>query len=137
MDIILPRNLRECDRGWSIICIEGYCGKDWEYIQKGSPYDYKFDADKEPDEWEQIPNSKYDPNVRIPNDPPYCEKRICYACLENKCPYFAYSDCEKEDEEDLEWMGDELEDYVDVLSECKLEDYVDIFEENVGDYTYE
>ena len=114
MEIVIPPNAGENERGWSIICIEGYCGKDWEYIQTSCPYNYKFDADKDPDQWTKEPNSKYNPEAMIPEDPPYCEKHICYACLANKCPYFAYTEYKEDEKEDLEWMGDELDEYVEL-----------------------
>jgi hypothetical protein len=123
---LIPSNAKENERGWAIICIEGYCGKDWEYIQTSCPYNYEFDADKDPADWDKVPNPDYNPEAKIPEDPPYCEKQICFACLSNKCQYFAYAEAGKEEEECLEWMGDKLEEYVDVWMECELKDYVEV-----------
>lgn len=109
----------EKERGWSIITIEGYCGIDWDYIETCSPHYYKFNGEKEPDKWEKEPNPNYDPEAKIPNDPPYCEKHICFACLSNKCPYFAYAEYKGINEEELEWMGDELDDYADAFQRAK------------------
>jgi hypothetical protein len=78
---------------WRIISIEGYCLIDLEYIRKHSPkmsrIIFKEDGDME---FEPEENEEYDPNVTVPDFPSYCKKEICYACLENDCPYFGYTE---------------------------------------------
>jgi len=75
--------------GWNYIILEGYCGKDWEFSSKHGKHCYVFDADKDIEDWEKVPNTNYDPDVKKPEWPEYCKKHVCYTCYEKDCPYFA------------------------------------------------
>ena len=45
-----------------------------------------------PDDWEKVPNPEYDPEVKRNEIPGFCQRKVCYTCLEKECPYFAYSE---------------------------------------------
>lgn len=78
---------------WRKICIEGYCFIDFEYNIKHSRNNYLMvEKDGGEPDFVPTPNKEFDPDVKIPDFPSYCKKEICYTCLKNDCPYFAYTE---------------------------------------------
>lgn len=70
---------------WTYITIEGYCSLNLEYSTKYDPYVYKLDGTK-------IPNSKYDPSLKIEPYPENCQRKVSFNCI--KCKHFMYSEVE-------------------------------------------
>jgi len=85
---------------WTYIVIEGYCMINTDYNSKHSKYTYELlDLDKNDGEFKtkKLPNPDYDPNIKRPNPPNFCTRRICYDCLAKECEYFAYADGGKDE----------------------------------------
>jgi len=83
---------------WNHIVIEGFCLRGLS--EKRHKYNYKVIDSKE-FKTERIDNPHYDPNYKMPRRPSYCKRKICYTCLVNNCPHFGYSECEKDEEEEI------------------------------------
>jgi hypothetical protein len=79
---------------WNHILIEGYCARLWKYRSKHSKWIYKWEPNIPADDFIKDHNPKYDPNVKKPQRPKYCKKRICINCI--KCKYLAISSVEDE-----------------------------------------
>lgn len=77
---------------WNYILVEGFCAKNWEYDRKHSEFDYVFKDNLE--DCVKIKNPDYDPNIKKPERPEFCQKKITKECI--KCQYLSYSDPEDE-----------------------------------------
>ncbi len=75
--------------GWSFIILEGYCARKWDYHNKSSKWTYGWKGNKNPEDRGKKPNPHYDPDVKLPERPEFCEKHVCYTCYDNDCPHLA------------------------------------------------
>jgi hypothetical protein len=79
---------------WTHIILEAYCCRKSNI--KKDKYVYEV-VDLKNFKTKKKPNTQYDANYKTPKKPKYCLNIPQFVCLENNCPYFAYSDAEKED----------------------------------------
>jgi hypothetical protein len=79
---------------WTHIILEGYCVR--TLSTKKDKFFYKVIDIKE-FKTTKIKNPEYDSKYRTPKKPLYCPNVPQYLCLEKDCPYFSYTDAEKED----------------------------------------
>jgi len=74
-----------------------------EYYQCHSRYNYQI---VEPTEFDEnghiktIPviNTHYDPRIKKPRKPLYCEGKPTDHCYKHNCPHFSYADYDEEEE---------------------------------------
>jgi len=87
--------MEENDRmTWSNAIIELYCTR--KMSEKKHKYKYKV-TNFETLETKAVPNEKYDKDYKTPRKPWYCKGYPSSVCLEEDCPYMAYTVSNKEE----------------------------------------